>query len=213
MPLTKGIEWRSALDTLFKKVDKLKRGHRMLIFAGTLLLLGGGFFFFVYMPSSEEINRIEKEIEGLKQRIALTKAKAKNVAKFRDERARVEKQFKETLKILPDKREIPSLLAGISQLGIDSKLQFRLFSPGKEELQDFYVKIPVSIEVGGRYRDVALFFDKVRRMDRIVNIVRISMKPKAPLSTELITKCTAITYRFKTKADELIELKDKKKKK
>ncbi|MBW2605763.1 MAG: type 4a pilus biogenesis protein PilO, partial [Deltaproteobacteria bacterium] len=152
------------------------------------------------------------EIAGLKQRIAVTKTKIKNLAKFRDEYARVEKRFQEALKILPDKREIPTLLAGISQLGIDSKLQFRLFSPGKETPQNFYVKIPVSIEVGGKYRDVALFFDKVRRMDRIVNIVNISMNPKTPLSTDLITKCTAITYRFKTKAEKLQDKRKKKKK-
>ena len=213
MPLMMGTGRWPALEAIFKTTQKIKQGHRILILAGTLLLLGGAFFYFVYMPYSDDIKRTREEIAGLKQRIALTKARAKNLAKFRDEYARVEKQFQEALKILPDKREIPSLLAGISQLGIDSKLQFRLFSPGKEVLQDFYVKIPVSIEVGGRYRDVALFFDKVRRMDRIVNIVNISMKPKTPLSTELITKCTAITYRFKTKADESKEAKDKKKKK
>jgi type IV pilus assembly protein PilO len=212
MPLTKRIEGRPTLEALFKKVEALKRVHRILIFAGTLFLLGGPFFYFVYMPHTAAIDQTEKEIAGLKQRIALTKAKAKNLPKFREEYARVEKQFQEALKILPDKREIPTLLAGISQLGIDSKLQFRLFSPGKEASQDFYVKIPVSIEVGGKYRAVALFFDKVRRMDRIVNITNISIKPKAPLSTDLVTKCTAITYRFKTKADELKEKKDKKKK-
>jgi len=212
MPLTKGIEWRPALEALFKKAEKLKRGHRILIFAGTLFLLSGAFYYFVYMPNTAEINRIENEIADLKQRIAVTKAKIKNLAKFRDEYARVEKQFQEALKILPDKREIPTLLAGISQLGIDSKLQFRLFRPGTETPQDFYVKIPVSIEVGGKYRDVALFFDKVRRMDRIVNIVNISMNPKTPLSTDLVTKCTAVTYRFKTKAEKLKDKKKKKKK-
>lgn len=207
MPLTQGKEWQPSLETLFKKVGKMKKGHRILILAGTLLLLGGTFFYFIYMPYSDEISRTKKEIAGLKQRIVLTKARSKNLAKFRDEYARVEKQFQEALKILPDKREIPSLLAGISQLGIDSKLQFRLFSPGKEEPHGFYVKIPVSVEVGGKYRDVTLFFDKVRRMDRIVNIENLSIKPKTPLSTALVTKCTAITYRFKTKADELKEKK------
>lgn len=213
MPLMKGTGQWPALEAIFKITQDMKKGHRILILAGTLFLLGGAFFYFVYMPNTDEINRTEKEIAGLKQRIALTKARAKNLAKVRDEYARVEKQFQEALKILPDKREIPSLLAGISQLGIDSKLQFRLFSPGKEAPQNFYVKIPVSIEVGGKYRDVALFFDKVRRMDRIVNIVNISIKPKTPLSTDLVTNCTAITYRFKTEAEQLKEAKDKKKKK
>jgi len=213
MALMREVGRWPALEAILNTTQKMKKGHKILIFVGTLFLLGGAFFYFVYMPNTTEINRIEKEIAGLKQRIALTKARVKNLAKFRDEYARVEKQFQEALKILPDKREIPSLLAGISRLGIDSKLQFRLFRPGKEVPQDFYVKIPVSIEVGGTYRDVALFFDKVRRMDRIVNIVNISIKPKIALSTDLVTKCTAITYRFKTKADELKEVKDKKEKK
>ena len=213
MPSLRDIGLWRALDAISKTAQNIKQGHRILILAGTLFLLGGTFFYFVYMPYSDEINQTREEIAGLKQRIAVTKARIKNLAKFRAENVRVEKQFQEALKILPDKREIPSLLAGISQLGIDSKLQFRLFSPGKEAPQDFYIKIPVSIEVGGTYRDVALFFDKVRRMDRIVNIVNISMKPKTPLSTDLVTKCTAITYRFKTKADEIKEAKGKKKKK
>lgn len=213
MPLMMETGRWPALEAIFKTAQKIKQGHRILILAGTLLLLGGAFFYFVYMPYSDDITRTGEEITGLKQRIALTKARAKNLAKVRAEYARVEKQFQEALKILPDKREIPSLLAGISQLGIDSKLQFRLFSPGKEAPQDFYVKIPVSIEVGGKYRDVALFFDKVSRMDRIVNIVNISMKPTTPLSTDLVTKCTAMTYRFKTEAEQLKDVKDKKKKK
>jgi len=164
------------------------------------------------MPNTAEINRIENEIADLKQRIAVTKAKIKNLAKFRDEYARVEKQFQEALKILPDKREIPTLLAGISQLGIDSKLQFRLFRPGTETPQDFYVKIPVSIEVGGKYRDVALFFDKVRRMGPDSQHSEYLHEPETPLSTDLVTKCTAVTYRFKTKAEKLKDKKKKKKK-
>ena len=213
MPSLRDIGLWRALDAISKTAQNIKQGHRILILAGTLFLFGGTLFYFVYMPYSDEINQTQEEIAGLKQRIAVTKARIKNLAKFRAENARVEKQFQEALKILPDKREIPSLLAGISQLGIDSKLQFRLFSPGKEAPQDFYIKIPVSIEVGGTYRDVALFFDKVSRMGRIVNIVNISMKPKTPLATDLVTKCTAITYRFKTKADEIKEAKGKKKKK
>jgi len=211
MPFMKKIGLWPAIETILHTTQKIKKAHRILILAGTLLLLGGAFYALVYMPYSEEIYQLKEEISGLKQRIAVTKAKVKNLARFRDQYARVEKQFEEALKILPDKREIPSLLAGITQLGINSKLQFMLFSPGKEAPQDFYVKIPVSIEVGGTYRHVALFFDKVRRMDRIVNIVNITMRPKTPLSTDLVTKCTAITYRFKTEAEKAKEKKAKKK--
>jgi Tfp pilus assembly protein PilO len=48
-------------------------------------------------------------------------------------------------------------------------------------------------------------------MERIVNIVDISMKPVKARSTNLTTKCSAVTYRFKRKADE--KAKESKKKK
>ena len=72
------------------------------------------------------------------------------------------------------------------------------------------MEIPVSMEVRGQYLNVLDFFDRVGRMDRIVNILNISMKPDKPLSTELLTRCTAITYRFKGKDD--VKKKPKKKK-
>jgi type IV pilus assembly protein PilO len=205
----KTIAWRPALEAFLDACEKIKRGHRILIFAGSFLLLGGGFFYFVWLPITGEIHQTEKEITDLKQKIHLAKIRAKQLADFKEKEAQLDKEFLKAVKLLPHKREIPTLLADVSQLGVNSKLQFRLFSPGKETLKDFYVEIPVSIEVSGRYRDLALFFDKVRKMARIVNIVNISIGPKEELSTDLITKCEAITYRFKTEADEQKEKMEK----
>lgn len=191
--------------------EKIKTGHRLLIFVGTFLLLGGGFFWLAWLPITEEIRHTESEIADLKQKVNLAKIRAKQLADFKKEEARLDKEFSKAVRLLPHQREIPSLLSDVSELGVKSKLQFRLFSPGKEELKDFYVEIPVSIEVSGKYGDVALFFDRVRKMARIVNIVNISIVPKEELSTNLLTKCRAITYRFKTKADEEKEKAKKKK--
>ena len=89
-----------------------------------------------------------------------------------------------------------------------------MFSPNKEKTRDFYIEIPVSMEVSGTYHDVATFFDKVGRMKRIVNILDISMAPVKTRSTNLTTKCNAVTYRFKRKVDEKAETgKNRKKKK
>ncbi|MDY7038440.1 MAG: type 4a pilus biogenesis protein PilO, partial [Thermodesulfobacteriota bacterium] len=98
--------------------------------------------------------------------------------------------------LLPNKKEIPDLLRTITKLGRESNLEFRLFSPRAERRKGFYLEIPVSIIVSGSYHNVAMFFDKVGRMDRIVNILNVSMKPVKALSTRLVTTCSAITFRF-----------------
>jgi type IV pilus assembly protein PilO len=198
----------------FEKVEKLKMIHRILILVGTIVLLAGIFVALVYIPKSNEITRLNKEIAGLEKKINQAKIKARTLKKFEAEQVEVEAQFGEALKLLPNEREIPTLLRSITQLGSDANLEFRLFSPNKEKARDFYIEIPVSMEVSGTYHDVATFFDKVGRMKRIVNILDISMKPVKERSTNLTTKCNAVTYRFKREVDEKTEAgKNKKKKK
>jgi len=186
---------------LFEKVEKIKMPIRIAIFAGTLVLLAGLFFYFVYLPYSEEIARTQDEIARLDQKLNQAKVRVRALKRFEDEYASVDAQFQEALKLLPNTKEIPSLLKSITQLGTDSNLEFLLFSPQRERAQDFFMEIPVSIEVSGTYHNVAIFFDKVGQMERIVNILNVSMTPQKERSTTLTTRCDAVTYRFKGETD------------
>ena len=212
MPKLPSINWRSLGEGLFEKAGKIKRTHRILIFIGTVVLFGGAFYALDYMPKAEEIAHAKDNVDRLEQQLRTVKIRARSLQKFRDEYAKVQEQFNEAAKLLPDKREIPNLLKSISQQGLDAKLEFRLFSPQPEKPKDFYMEIPVSMEVQGEYNNVLDFFDRVGRMDRIVNILNIRMKPDKPLSTKLLTRCTAITYRFKSEEDVKKEQQQKKKK-
>jgi len=186
---------------LFEKVEKIKMPIRIAILLGTLVLLAGLFVYFVYLPKTEEIAKTREEIAKLQQKLNQAVVRARALVKFEAEFAEVDAQFQEALKLLPNTKEIPSLLKSITQLGTDSQLEFLLFSPQKERAQDFFMEIPVSIEVSGTYHNVAVFFDRVGQMERIVNILNVSMTPQKERSTTLTTRCDAVTYRFKGETD------------
>jgi type IV pilus assembly protein PilO len=186
---------------LFEKVEKIKMPIRIAIFAGTLVLLAVLFVYFIYLPKSEEISTTREEIARLQQKLNQAIVRAKALKKFEAEYAEVDAQFQEALKLLPNTKEIPSLLKSITQLGTDSNLEFLFFSPQKEREQNFFMEIPVAIEVSGTYHNVAIFFDKVGQMERIVNILNVSMTPQQERSTILTTRCDAVTYRFKGETD------------
>jgi len=114
---------------------------------------------------------------------------------FRISWKKQKRNLKRAVKKLPEKKEIPSLLSSISQSGRDAGLEFLLFEPRGEQIKEFYAEIPVSIIVTGNYHKTALFFDKVARLHRIVNVDNIKMIA-AKGSGELRTSCTAVTYRF-----------------
>jgi type IV pilus assembly protein PilO len=184
-------------EALIKKIEMIKMPIRILILAGTVVLFIGVFIWLIYIPKTSEIKKNTTTIEDLTKQLNMAKIEQKKLPERRAEKENVDAQFQEALKLLPNSKEIPSLLKKISELGNESQLDVRLVRPKKESSKEFYVEMPVAIEVRGTYHDIAVFFDKVGHMERIMNIQNVSMKPEKERSTTLITTCDATTYRFK----------------
>jgi type IV pilus assembly protein PilO len=181
-------------DTI-DKIGKLSKLYKILLCLGLFALLVGPFVYFSFLPKISKINALKKEHSTLETRLAKAKAKANRLKYFQDKLKDAEMEFKIVMKKLPEKKEIPGLLSSVSQSGRDAGLEFLLFQPEPEQNKDFYAEIPVSIKVAGNYHNVALFFDKVARLSRIVNIDDIKMtSTKGDMS--LMTSCKAVTYRF-----------------
>jgi type IV pilus assembly protein PilO len=172
------IEGSKGLDSFFAKIENLSKIQRILIFSGIFALIIVTFIFFLYKPKLEKIGTLKKDLDSLEKKLVVAKKNAANLKKFQKMMQEAEVQFKRAMTALPEKEEIPSLLTSISRSGQDVGLEFLLFEPKLEVRKDFYAEIPVSIEVNGGYHDLAIFFDKVARLNRIVNIKNISMERK-----------------------------------
>ena len=170
--------------------------HRILICVGVFLILGGGFFYLIYMPRSGKVSELKTNYEEIENKLVKARASAKNLKRFRKQFEEAQVKFRLALQLLPDKKEIPNLLEGISNSGKDSGLEFISFTPGQEVSKDFYAEIPVNITVNGGYHNLAMFFDRVARLSRIVNILNISIRAPKEAEGVLNATCVATTYRF-----------------
>ena len=198
----------AAIDPFFKSLEKLTRSQRLLICVGSILLLVGVFYMGFFKPNFDRISALTKEQEKLEKQLAVSKKKASDLEKLRAEMAEKEALFYNIMKALPDQKEIPSLLATISQSGQNVGLDFLQFQPGSEVMRDFFADIPVKIKVVGAYHNLALFFDDVSNLSRIVNIKDMKInkvasgkggkgaKERVVTNDTLNMECTAVTYRF-----------------
>jgi len=101
---------------------------------------------------------------------------------------------------------VPSLLVDISQTGLASGLQERLFQPGGETRMDFYAELPIKIQLTGGFHEFGLFVSGIAALPRIVTLhdieisrgnTRGSSRRGAPAPTdELTLNLTAKTYRY-----------------
>ncbi|MGE4092345.1 MAG: type 4a pilus biogenesis protein PilO, partial [Candidatus Binatia bacterium] len=90
-------------------------------------------------------------------------------------------------------------------------LEITLFRQKGETLKDLHAEVPVEMAVRGSYHQVALFFEKVRELNRIVNIGDISMKDPEMRDGRLQIDAafSATTYRFLTEEEQARIAKEK----
>ncbi|MEJ2660310.1 MAG: type 4a pilus biogenesis protein PilO [Desulfobacteraceae bacterium] len=188
----------SKLAPFFQKLEKLTKPQRMGIYAATLVVIIGLSIWLLLWPKRQEIKALEQQLAQVQQELAVAKKNASELNDWRNKMKQKEAQYKTVMRELPEKEEIPTLLAGISQAGRDAGLDFLLFQPKSETIKGFYAEIPVDINVSGTYHQVAVFFDKVAGLPRIVNIRDVKMMPASQKESggALTTSCQAVTYKF-----------------
>ena len=87
----------------------------------------------------------------------------------------IDRSFGALLKQLPQKSEVESLLVEINQSGMGRGLQFELFKPGAEIVQDFYAELPINVRLTGSYHDFGAFAGDIAKLSRIVTLNNISI--------------------------------------
>lgn len=177
------------------KIEKLVLWQRVAILAGLVFVLVGSAVLFLFLPQYEEISQLDEKLQGLEKKLATAKVNAAELGKFQAKMQEAEAQFKIAMRALPENQEIPSLLTSISKSGQEVGLDFLLFEPKPEIRREFYAEIPVSMSLRGDYHNLAVFFDKVARLSRIVNINNITVTPGKE-GRDLNTACFAVTYKF-----------------
>ncbi|NIR47567.1 type 4a pilus biogenesis protein PilO, partial [candidate division KSB1 bacterium] len=69
-----------------------------------------------------------------------------------------------------------NLLTSISSLAKDQGLEILRFRPLGEQPKGFYAEVPVQMSLVGSFHDVVMFFDKVGKLPRIVNINNLNIR-------------------------------------
>jgi len=171
---------------------------RLGAYVGGGLLLALLYWNFFYSPMSAAVTEKTARLEDLEAQHAKKTRMVAQLESLRKEVKELDAKLKEAIAQLPDQKEIPDLLSTVSSVARESGLEMLLFRQRAEVLQDFYAEVPVEMAMKGTYAQLDEFFDKVGKLNRIVNVKDITMK--SPVVSEgrvlLSTNCTAVTFRF-----------------
>lgn len=193
------MDFQKTLDTL-NNLDPDNIGSwpiliKIVIWLGACALAG----FLVYQlklsDSLLELAKTKEEEIKLIQEFEAKAYKAANLDKLKKQMEEMEISFGALIRQLPSDTEVPGLLEDISQLGIDSGLEFDSINLQPEQVAEFYAVLPIQITVRGAYHSLGSFVSGMAALPRIVTLHDFSIKPED--DTGLLTmSITARTYRY-----------------
>ena len=187
------------MNELFDRIMDMPVRQRVLLLVGSVFLLFFLYGYLLYLPRNAEIEEKEENLVALEKDRDRKAALVSNLPQLRQEVADLNAALKKAVAQLPDTKEIPDLLSGISAVARESGLEIQQFRQKQENYQDFYAEVPVEILVKGTYWQVEQFFKKVADLTRIVNVGDIGIKAPTLIENDpvqLQTSCAATTFRF-----------------
>jgi Tfp pilus assembly protein PilO len=160
--------------------------------AGLAVIVVVGVHYVKFTSMQRDIDGRVARVADLDRQINEGRAAQKILPQFREEVGRLELELDKLIKILPPRRNTQDLLRRLRTLTEQGDFDLLSFTPRTMSPRDFYLEWPIQIRLNGTYHNLALFFDRISRFSRIINIedLRISALPKShqSLSAQFVMK-------------------------
>jgi type IV pilus assembly protein PilO len=187
-------------------ISKLSTSKKVILLLVVLGALTAVYYLVFYSPNRETLDQLTNELNQEKQKLSKSMAIYRDLQKFEEQVEKLNRELQVVRTQLPDEKEIPELLKNISSLGKESNLEFTLFRPKPEEPQPHYSKVPIELNTIGSYHNTGIFFDRVSKLPRIINVVDFNMtrvkEIKGKEEVLVKTSCLLNTYRLVEKKEE-----------
>src|SRR5687767_2417931 len=161
-------------------------------------VIGGAFWYFYWSPTTEERDQKAAKLEALQKEIRALEVTAQKLGDFQREVALLERKLETLKSILPPAKETPDLMRKVQALAAQSNLGIINFTPSATVNREFYQEWPITMGVDGSYHNLAMFFDRVSRLPRLVNVGSLNIRAQgsqpAPHPTGVSFIATTFVY-------------------
>ncbi len=186
------------LQEKLELLAKVPRAVRFGVVVGLLLACAVGYYYSFYVDLHAEVTSLQAQSEDLQRKLTKVRVVSNNLAEFEQEVAGLERQLVLALKQLPNRKQFEDLLRDITTAGKKVGVQIKSIERSAEVAHGFYADVPFKLELEGSFHSVAMFFEKVAKLRRIVNIgaLDISVSSEDESGTTLQVRGQATTFRF-----------------
>jgi len=164
-------------------------------------------FFTVFKTQREANAQAEQELQTKLRENAELEAYKPKLAEIERQLASLKQQLEIERRIVPDQKEVDNFIKTLDAEAMKAGVELRRYTAKPVTPRDYYTEVPFEVELDGPYYSMLNFFDRVGKLERIVNmsglLVSTTKKPtdakakhtyQYAANESVVATCTATTF-------------------
>ncbi len=157
------------------KLSQLSPAVQMVV----ILAVGGAVWaaseYVVVQPVSREATAKRAQREQLTREIEPLLHYRDDLQQLVVENKQLEAQLENLQRIVPDEKEVDNLMRQVQSEALTAGVMVRRFTAKPPVQQQYYTEVPFEIEMDGSFYDVLQFYERLGRLERIINVSELKM--------------------------------------
>jgi type IV pilus assembly protein PilO len=170
---------------------------KAVLLVALLALLSGGYYVGLQMGLEQENEDAQRQHAVLTNDLNQARERQKEYLRLREELAAREAADKQNMRVLPETAEIPAFLDDLNRLAELSGLRVSNVGPKAEASEQFFVRVPVSLSLAGKFHQLTKFFYNVSRLERAINMENISLTQPTKDGEDVIMTVSVLATTFR----------------
>jgi type IV pilus assembly protein PilO len=156
----------------FSEMSGLKQWAVLLAAAA---LVTGALYFTVFKTQREANAKADQELQAKLRENAELEAYKPKLAEIERQLASLKQQLEIERRIVPDQKEVDGLIKTLDAEAMKAGVELRRYTARPLTAREYYTEVPFEVELDGPYYSMLNFFDRVGKLERIVNMSDLLM--------------------------------------
>jgi type IV pilus assembly protein PilO len=175
---------------------KLPLPAKVGIGAALCVLVAFAYWFIFYSDVSSKIAGEEQQKKKLRDELAQQQQAQATYIADRGELALREQRSRELNKVLPPLPEEDVFLSSVQQASNTAGIDLKGYAPKDEVPQTFYARIPMKLDMSGRFHQIAKFAYELGKVDRIINVEDIELGEPKVVGDDVVLSAHCLATAF-----------------
>jgi len=134
------------------------------------VVVTGALYFTVFKSQREDNAAAQTKLNDLLRKNAELEAYRPKLADIDRQLASLKQQLEIERRIVPDEKEVDNFMRMVSGEARKAGVEVRRYTSRPYNTKEFYTEVPFEVEFDGPYYSMLGFFDRLTKVERIVNV-------------------------------------------